>query len=145
MYSNDALLYEVSYDIKSESTGITRDPIEISLSKDRITGYYTLAVCFQNKADADIRFEIYVEGENKTPALYMKSFNILKSFENEVTSEKTPALSPQEGNLNPQYAPVKRVQTGNDLVLWLVIAAACVVAGVVATVIIVVRKRGKKG
>lgn len=145
IYCDDVLLHEVSYDIKSESTGITRDPIEIALSKDRVTGCFALSVCFQNKTDSNFRFEIYVEGENKTPVLQMKSFDVLKSFENEFSSEQKPAKAPQQGQLNPQYGAVNRVQGGNGLVVGLIIAASAVaVVAVAVVIVIVVRKRGKK-
>ncbi len=145
IYSEDALLYECSYDIKSGSTDITKEPIELYINKDRATGYYTLSVCFQNKTAGDIHFAVSLEGSSQNPEISVKRFDILKSFENQPVSENKPAGDVVYGETAGQYAAVSRVRGGTPGVyIWAIVSVAAVVVAA-AVVIIIVRKKGKKG
>lgn len=144
IYSAGVLLYECSYDIKSNSTDITKYPIELFIDKDRATGYYTLSVCFQNKNSGDVQFAISLEGSSQTPEISVKRFDILKSFENQSVLEDKPAGSVIYGETAGQYAAVSSIKgSTSSTYIWIIVAGMAAVTVVVAAVIIV-RKRGKK-
>lgn len=144
LYSEGDLLYECNYDIKSNSTGITKDPIELFIDKDRMTGYYTLSVCFQNKTSGGVHFEISLEGDGKNPEMYMKRFDILESFENEFNTEEKPVNTVVKGETAGQYAEVSRVQgSASNMYLWIIAAAVAAIA-VAAVIILIVRRKGRK-
>ncbi len=144
LYSNAQLLYECEYDIESISTGITKNPVELYIEKDKVTGLYTLSVCFQQKTESDVHFEVRLLGEKTESAVTLRRFDILESFDNQFDAEEKPVNTVVKGQTNGQFAAVASVRS-NGVFAYLLIVGMVVAAAVIVVVLIVVRRRGRKG